>query len=144
LMLITMVGVFWRYVLNDPIFGIEDVSTMTLTVVVAASVAYGAHHRSHVSVNIITMIAGRNFTRISDLIVRILGVAMLGVASYALFFKGACGLPCGALTNNLSIVHTPFYYVLGVALGSYAALMLVQLMIGLAHWSDADPNELID
>lgn len=144
LMGITLVGVFWRYVLNDPIFGIEDVSTMALTVVVAASVAYGAHHNSHVSVNIITMVAGRRITRFTDLVVRVLGVAMLGVASYALFVKGSCGLPCGALTNNIGIVHTPFYYVLGLAVGSYGALMLVHLLIGLAHWGDADPNEVID
>ena len=34
---VTGVSVFWRYVLNDPIFGIEDVSTMALTVVVAGA-----------------------------------------------------------------------------------------------------------
>jgi TRAP-type C4-dicarboxylate transport system permease small subunit len=141
---ITMVGVFWRYVLNKPIFGIEDVSTMALTIVVAASVAYGAHHRAHVSVNIITMVAGRRFTRITDLLSRGLGVAMLAVATYALVKKGGCGLPCGAITNNLSIVHTPFYYVLALAIGSYALLLMVQLLIGLAHWGGTDPNEAAD
>ena len=54
LMLITVVAVFSRYILNDPIFGIEDVSTMALTIVVGAAVAYGAQHQVHVSVNIIT------------------------------------------------------------------------------------------
>ncbi len=141
LMAITMIGVFWRYALNNPIFGIEDVSTMALTIVVAASVAYGAHHQSHVSVNIITMVAGRRVTRATDALARALGATMLGIASYALFTKGGCGLPCGAITNNLSIVHTPFYYVLAVAIGSYALLLLVHLLIGLAHWSGVDPNE---
>ncbi len=144
LMAITMVGVFWRYVLNDPIFGIEDVSTMVLTIVVAASVAYGAHHQSHVSVNIITMVAGRRVTRFTDILVRVLGVAMLTLASFALFKKGGCGLPCGDLTNNISIIHTPFYYVLAVAIGSYALLLLVHLLTGLAHWSGTDPNEAHD
>jgi TRAP-type C4-dicarboxylate transport system permease small subunit len=144
LMVITMVGVFWRYVLNNPIFGIEDVSTMALTVVVAASVAYGAHHQSHVSVNIITMVAGRRVTRFTDVLARGLGFAMLSVATYALFKKGGCGLPCGAITNNLSIVHTPYYYVLALAIGSYALLLLIHLLIGLAHWSGVDPNEATD
>jgi TRAP-type C4-dicarboxylate transport system permease small subunit len=144
LMAITMVGVFWRYALNNPIFGIEDVSTMALTIVVAASVAYGAHHQSHVSVNIITLMAGRRVTRISNLIARGLGVAMLATACYALFRKGRCGLPCGDITNNISIIHTPFYYILAVAIGSYALLLLVHLLVGVAHWSGIDPNEAQD
>jgi TRAP-type C4-dicarboxylate transport system permease small subunit len=144
LMLITIIGVFWRYVLNNPIFGIEDVSTMALTIVVAASVAYGAHHHSHVSVNIITMVAGRKVTRITDVLARGLGFATLAVATYALFKKGGCGLPCGAITNNLSIVHSPYYYILAVAVGSYAALLLVHLLIGLVHWNGLDPNEALD
>lgn len=144
LMLITVIAVFWRYALNDPIFGIEDVSTMTLTVVVAASVAYGAHHRAHVSVNVISMIFGRKVRRYTDLGARILGLGIVGTASYALFIKGGCGLPCGAITNNLTIVHTPFYYILSMAMGSYAALLGVQALTGLAHWSGTDPNEADD
>ena len=34
----TVVAVFWRYALNDPIFGVEDVSTMALTIVVSAAI----------------------------------------------------------------------------------------------------------
>ena len=144
LMSITVVGVFWRYILNDPIFGIEDVSTMVLTVVVGAAVAYGAHHHAHVSVNIITSFFGRKVTRVTDLVARFLGLGIVSVAAYGLFTKGSCGLPCGAITNNLSIVHTPFYYFLGVGMTSYALLLLVHLLIGLMHWSGDDPNELKD
>lgn len=144
LMAITVVGVFARYVMHDPIFGIGDLSMMTLTVVVAASVAYGAHNQAHVSVNVITWFASRTVTRVTDLVARLLGVAILIFASYGLFTKGSCGLPCGQITNNLSIVHTPFYYVLGLATASYAALLLVHLLVGLVHWSDYDPNEVAD
>lgn len=144
LMATTVVAVFARRVMNDPIFGIEDVSAMALTVVVAAAVAYGAHHHAHVSVNVIKMVAGRRMTRVTDLVVRVLGLAVIGIAAYAMFAKGGCGLPCGQITNNLSIVHTPFYYFLGVALASYAALLAVHLLIGLVHWNDEDPNEAID
>lgn len=141
---ITVVGVFWRYGLNDPIFGIEDVSTMALTVVVAAAVAFGARHRAHVGVNVITMVAGRSVTRWTDLLARILGTGMLAFATYALFKKGQCGFACGAMTNNLAIVHTPFYMMLSLAMGSFAVLMLLHLLIGLKHWHDEDPNEVKD
>lgn len=144
LMGITVVGVFARYVLHDPIFGIGDLSMMTLTVVVAASVAYGAHNQAHVSVNVITWFAGRTVTRLTDLVARLLGLLIVAYASYGLFTKGSCGLPCGQITNNLSIVHTPFYYVLGLAMASYAALLAVHLLVGIVHWNGDDPNEVAD
>ena len=137
---VTMTAVFARYVLNDPIYGIEDLSSMGLTVVVAGAVAYGAGKGSHVSVNVIGMVAGRETTRYTDVLARLLGIGIVSVATYALFTKGSCGLACGDITNNLSILHRPFYYLLGVAMASYALLLFLQLLIGFAHWSGEDPN----
>ncbi len=36
---LTVVSVFWRYLLNDPIFGITDLSRMSLAVIVAGALA---------------------------------------------------------------------------------------------------------
>ena len=144
LMTVTLTAVYARYVLNDPIFGIEDISTMSLTVIVAAAIAYGAPNHAHISVNVIRMVAGRRFTRVTDLLARTLGFLIVGFATYALFSKGSCGLPCGEMTNNLSIVHTPFYYVLAVAMGYYALVLLLYILIGLGHWKGEDPNEVAD
>ncbi len=144
LTLITVVAVFWRYVLNDPIFGLEDVSSMSMTVVVAAAVAFGAYHGAHVNVSVIKFFAGRAITRFTDALARSIGFVIVGIATYAVFTKGTCGLECGAITNNLSIVHTPFYFVLGFALLAYALLLFLQLLIGLAHWRSEDPNEPAD
>ncbi len=141
LMGVTLVAVNWRYVLNDPIFGIEDISTMALTVVVASSVAFGAQRGAHVSVNVISYFGGRSLTRITDVAARLLSFAIVSTAAYALFLKGGCGLACGATTNNLSIVHTPFYYVLALCLTVYAAVILLQLFLGIAHWNGHDPYE---
>ena len=141
LMAITVVAVFWRYALNNPIFGIEDVSTMALTVVVAASIAFCARQGGHVGVNVIKLVAGRRTTRITDFAARILGIFITAISAYALFLKGSCGLPCGAITNNLSIVHTPFYYFLGTTMAFYSVLLLLHLGIGIANWRGADPNE---
>ena len=35
LVALTVVSVFWRYVLSDPIFGITDLSRMVLAVIIA-------------------------------------------------------------------------------------------------------------
>lgn len=138
---ITVVSVFWRYVLRDPIFGIEDASTMALTVFVAGAIAWGALKGAHVSVGIIARVTSRRVTRVTDLAARLLGLLIVAAASYALFDKGACGMPCGAMTANLGIVHTPYYYILGLAFGFYAALLAWQILTGLRHWRGTDPNE---
>ncbi|WP_282027030.1 TRAP transporter small permease [Limimaricola cinnabarinus] len=141
LMGITVVSVFWRYALRDPIFGIGDLSSMSLVVVVAAGVAYGAVHGVHISVDLLSAFAGRRIKRVTDLLVRALSVLVCGFAAWALIVKGGCGLPCGAVTQNLNIVHTQFYYLLAAALALTAAYLLYQLIVGLKHWSGADPNE---
>ncbi|MYF15395.1 MAG: TRAP transporter small permease [Acidobacteria bacterium] len=138
---ITVAEVFWRYVLNDSLLWIEDVSTMSLAVVVAAAIAHGAREGSHVCVNLIGRFTGRRLTRITDAVARLLGVAVTAMAAYALFVHGSCGLPCGAVTGSVSIPHTPFYYALGASVAIYGLLLVSQLLLGLAVWNAEDPNE---
>ncbi len=144
LVAVTVVAVAWRYGLNDPIFGIEDLSVITLTFVAAAAVAYGGRAGAHVSVNVITFFVGRGVTRWTDAVMRLLTVAICGLAVYALFTR-ACGIEKACITGNFSIVHRPYYYVLGVAMALYGAHVAVQFLQGVLHWRDEhDPNEVAD
>lgn len=141
---VTVVAVFWRYALNAPIFGIEDLSIVTLTVVAAGSVAYGGRKGAHVSINLLQHVSTRRFTRISDAVMRIAAASISLLAAYALVVK-ACGFEKACITSNLSIEHRPFYFVLAAALGLYGINTLVQLLTGLAHWhEERDPNEAED
>ena len=141
---VTVAEVFWRYFLNNSLLWAEDLSTMSLVVVVAAAIAYGAREGSHVSVNLIARVAGRRVTRFTDAAARLLGVAVTATAAYALFVHGSRGASYGAATPSVSISHTPFYYVLGAALAAYALLLASQLLLGLAFWNGEDPNEPAD
>lgn len=141
LLAVTVAEVFWRYALNDSLLWIEDLSTMSLTVVVAGAIAYGAGEGSHVSVNLIGRFLGRPVTRITDAVARLLGVGVTAIAAYALFAHGSCGLACGAVTGSVSIPHRPFYYALGASLVTYGLLLATQLLLGLAAWNAEDPNE---
>ena len=143
LMGITAVSVAWRYILRDPIFGIEDLSVVTLTIVAAAAVAFGARNNAHVSVDVISYIFGRRVRRFTDLVMRVCVLFIAVLATYALFTK-ACGIEKACITNNFSIVHRPFYYLLGVSMGFYALVVLLQLLAGLANFSGEDPNEIKD
>lgn len=142
---VTVISVFWRYALRDPIFGIEDLSTMSLVVLVACAIVWSATRGGHVSVDLLGWFIGRKGMRFTDVLARGLSCGMLLVASYALFKKGACGMPCGAMTSNLSIIHTPYYYALGIAMAIFGALMALQLVAGLMAWNTAkDPNPIGD
>ena len=141
LLAVTVAEVFWRYVMNDSLHWIEDLSTMSLTVVVAGAIAYGAGEGSHVCVNLIVRFWGRSVTRITDAVARLLGVGVTAMAAYALFAHGSCGLACGAVTGSVSIPHEPFYYALGASLVTYGLLLVTQLLVGLAAWNAEDPNE---
>lgn len=141
---ITIVSVFFRYVLRDPIFGIEDLSTMSMTIVVAGSIVWAAANQGQVAVNVLPMAFGRGVSRYTDLVGRLIAFGILAVATYALAVKGSCGLPCGAITSNLSIPHPPFYFVLSAAMGFAALWVLMQILIGLVHFNGEDPNEVTD
>ena len=144
LVAITVTAVFWRYILNNPIFGIEDISTLTLTVVVGAGVISAAWNHNHIGVNIIHWFFTRRVTRYSDLIARILFLIIAALSSWALFIKGSCGLRCALITNNLFINQAPFYYFLGASLLCLGAILLLDILIGLIFWNKEDPNSLGD
>ena len=139
---LTVVSVFWRYLLNDPIYGITDISRMSLAVIVAGSLAYGARQGGFVHVDILKAVAGRKWTRYTDLLVRLAGIAIVGAATWALREEARCGFECGEFTDNLEIMHPPFYWMLAIAMSVYGLMLVCELIIGLAHFDAAnDPNE---
>ena len=144
LVAITVTAVFWRYILNNPIFGIEDISTLALTIVVGAGAISAASNHNHIGVNIIHWFFTRRVTRYADLIARLLFLIIAALSSWALFAKGSCGLRCALITNNLFINQAPFYYFLGASLLCLVAILFLDILIGLVYWNKKDPNSMGD
>lgn len=139
---VTVVAVVYRYVLNDPIFGVNDVSTMLLTVCVAGSICYGSRIGANVHVDVLGMVGGRRVTRYTDIVVRLLGAFIVGLTAYALYKQSLCGAMCGYFTPNLAISHQPFYWLLVAGMATYAAVLVLELIIGVIRIRDPhDPNE---
>ncbi|MDO6725165.1 TRAP transporter small permease [Celeribacter halophilus] len=130
LVMTIVIAVVGRYAFSQPIFGIEDVSRILLTFIVAGSIAYGARRGAHVHVDVISMKAGPKVLFVSDIIARLIGIAVVFLASYALFTKGLCGKACGYFTPNLSIPHLPFYIALSISMALYGLIMVVELFSG--------------
>ncbi len=142
LMAITDIAVVARYFMNNPIFGIEDISVLVLTVIVAASVAYGVWTQSHISVELVELFAGRRTTRICGILAQLLGAGTAGYIAYALATIGSCGFPCGAVTGNLSITHVPFYYFLAASMTFYFLVLSYRLVLEVVHWRNSPTNEI--
>ena len=94
---------------------------------VAASVAYGARKDAHVSVNIISYFFGPAVTRYTDMVMRVLVIATIALASWALFDK-ACGFEKACITSNFSIEFIPFYYILSAAMAFYCLQVTLELL----------------
>jgi TRAP-type C4-dicarboxylate transport system permease small subunit len=124
---LTVVGVFWRYVLNTAIFGLSDITILTAAVVAACAVAYGALHGAHVAITLIDDQFGPKVQPITDLLAHTLSAAILALACYALIDKSACGRLCGDMTDNFAILHRPFYWVLAVSMAICVAHRLYLL-----------------
>ena len=121
LIVITMTGVTWRYVLRDPIFGIEDLASLSLAVVVAAGVALAALDRAHIAVDLFSIWLDRGpIGRVLTALAAGMTCAICLVAIFAVHLKAACGVPCGEFTSNLSIAHAPFYYGFALAFAIFA------------------------
>ena len=143
LVVVTVIAVFYRYILGDPIFGIDDVSTMLLSATVAGAILYGAKIGAHVQVDILNLVGGRKFTRYTDVIIRVLSAGISFLLAFSLWQEVQCGYDCGYFTPNLEISHEPFYWFLIVAVSGFALLQVLELIEGLIHFkSSRDPREL--
>ncbi len=142
LVAVTVVAVFFRYIIGDPIYGIGDLSTMLLSVIVAGSIIYGAKIGAHVQVDVLNMVGGRKVTRYCDVVVRLLSAAIAFLLAIALWEEMQCGEDCGYFTPNLEIVHAPFHGLLMVSMAGYGLLQILELIEGLIHFrANEDPNE---
>lgn len=121
---VTVVDVVWRYGLNDPIFGLLDISTMVSSVVVACAVTWAALKKAHVAIELIEAHFGDKFLRPLARVIDLLTGLLFCTACYALIKKSRCGFECGNITDNLAIVHTPFYWALAFSMGFCGAFSL--------------------
>lgn len=135
---VTVAEVVARHLFGAPLLGAEDLTSMGLTVLVAAAVVCAAQEGTHVSVELIRHFAGSGVTRAADGIARILGAAAAAVTAVALFANGSCGIECGEVTGTIAIVHTPFYYALGACMATCSLLIASRLVRGRAAGEEDD------
>ena len=121
LLLSEMTGVIWNYFFNSPIVGIQDISSLSLVVVVCSSMYYCGSQYAHIRVNLISKNLPETLISTLNISAQTISAIISFIASYALFMNGRCGLECGANTDNLYISHAPFYMLMALMMALYGS-----------------------
>lgn len=129
LAVVTLISVFWRYVLNDPIFSIEDISTMALTILVASAITYAGREGAHLSVDLLPKTKSPTINRWHVFGIKLFSLIAALLICFSLFKAGLCGSDCGLITANLGISHAPFYFFFAFSFFIYATFVLKELFL---------------
>lgn len=127
--LLTVLQVTFRYALNSPIQGADDMAQLLLVSLVALSVAHSGRTGGQVAVEILGQIGGPKVTRWTDILVKVGGVFMLVILALKLVDNGTTAVEFGATTSTLLVSFEPFYYLLGFGMALYALVLVVEIYV---------------
>jgi len=116
-----------RKALNSPIQGAEDLLALSLVVIVALSIPFGARTGAHIEIEVLETRMSRAFAKWSMVFVKILGIALLAIMSWRLWEAGAKAVKFGETTQQLLISYEPFYYLLSIAVGLYSFVIVLDI-----------------
>lgn len=116
-----------RKALNSPIQGAEDLLALSLVVIVALSVPFGARTGAHIEIEVLESRMSRAFAKWSMVMVKLLGIALLAIMTWRLWESGTKAVKFGETTQQLLISYEPFYYLLSIAIGVYTLVLVLDI-----------------
>jgi TRAP-type C4-dicarboxylate transport system permease small subunit len=123
------VDVTGRYLLNWPLFGALDLSTVLLVLVVACAIGYGGRTGAHVTADMVSTLVGPRFEFYSGVAVKIAATAIVSVWSWRLFVTGSVARRLGESTQLLNIPFEPVYKALSFGVGIYALVLAIETIV---------------
>ena len=140
LMLLTVVAVVMRYVFNAPILGAQDISELSLAVVVFLGIPYCGWTGGHVAVDLISSVVGESRLRYTDTLMRLAGAVLFGFVAWQAMRQGLDALEYGDATNLVDISHYPFMFLMSFGWLLFAVVLLLQAAAGILQAPQA-PQE---
>lgn len=128
LVLLTGVGVLFRYVLNVPINGLRDISQALLLCCVSGAIPFAARRGSHVAVDLLDLSIRPGVQKSLRLIIAIGSCALLTILIIAMLRQASCGFRCGQFTPDLAIPFWPMYVALGIGFLLYLLQIAAEQM----------------
>ena len=133
LMLLTVVAVVMRYVFNAPILGAQDISEISLAVVVFLGIPYCGWTGGHVAVDLISTVVGESRLRYTDTLMRLVGAVLFGFVAWQAMRQGLDALEYGDATNLVDIPHYPFMFLMSFGWLLFAGVLLIQAVVGIVQ-----------
>ena len=116
-----------RKALNSPIIGAEDLLILSLVVIVALSIPFGARTGAHIEIEVLESRMSAAFAKWSMVFVKILGLGLLIIMSWRLWHAGQSAERFGETTQQLLISFENFYYLLAISVALYAVVLVLDI-----------------
>lgn len=126
LMGLTVVAVIMRYVFNAPILGGQDLSEVSLIVVVFPALAYCGWTGGHVALDLIGTVLKPRALLWSDRIVQTVCGVLFSYIAWQTWKRGLDAYRYGEASNLIEIPRSPFFFIIAIGSGLYALVLFVQ------------------
>lgn len=140
LILLTFLGVIWRYVLNAPFTWLEEVQTSCMVWIVFAGAGAAFRSGNHVAIEMIVDLLPERMQKVMEGVISAVVVIVIGylfiqsLGFIQVFIKSG---------RSTSMLHIPYKYVYGIAILSYID-MVISYFYGMLTGVKSEAKEAAD
>ena len=118
-----------RKALNAPIRGAEDLMVLSLVLVVAVAIPFGARTGAHIEIELLENALPRRFGQGSLVLMKAVAAAAMAVLAWRLWEAGGQAARFGESSQTLIISFGPFYRILAVSTSIYGVVLVLELLL---------------
>ncbi len=128
IMLLIAVSVFFRYLLNQPILGTQEIVQLGMVLVVMLAMPYTAIRNDHIRVDIFDKALGINGRFVGDFLSRLLGILVLSLLVWKSSLKALDAKEYEDTTNMLELPLWPIYTAIAFGMSLFILVLLTELI----------------
>jgi TRAP-type transport system small permease protein len=129
-MVITIaVSVVMRYVLGQPMLGVNEIVQLTAVAVVMLALPYCTDERAHVRVDVLDNAIGAGGRWFGDVLSRVLSGFVLSILVWRAGWKAYDAWEFGDATNMLGLPIWPFYALIALGMALCVLVLAEQLLL---------------
>ena len=127
-MLLVSTTVFFRYVLNQPILGDQELVEMGMPLVVMAAMPFAALQGAHIRVDVLDRAIGEKGRFWGDVFARSVSCIVLALLVRKTFAKALDAHKYNDVTNMIEIPVSIAYAAITIGMGLFAVVLAAQLI----------------
>ena len=128
----TVVSVFLRYVLKNPIVGSTEYVECMMAVMVFSCLAYTQSKGGHINISMLLRVLPKTLAMIINALGYIIVTVFSGYASYCLFQQAGYATTKNLVSALVNIPYYPFYYFASLCMAIFTLVMLIDAAIATA------------